>query len=116
MIEDLTDLLAEDWASLGCVREMGSTTTKFFHQEMELTSGSKHLAVFSEDEAKNWILGVSTHFPTFKHIRVWPQGRNIRSLFYVRPQVWPRLSQLQLIFFFSGCSFIACVRGPGGLS
>ena len=63
MIKDLTDLIAEDWASLGSVREMGSTTAKFFRQEMEATWGSKHLAVFSEDEAKNWILGVSTHSP-----------------------------------------------------
>ena len=95
MIEDLTDLLAEDWASLGSVREMGSTTAKFFRQEMEATCQpvlTKHLVVFSEDEAKNWILGVSTHFPTFKHIRVRPRGRNVRLLFHVRPRVRPRLS------------------------
>ena len=94
MIEDLTDLIAEDWASLGSVREMGSTTAKFFHQEMEETWGSKHLAVFSEDEAKNWILGVSIHSPAFKSIRVRPRGRNIRLLFHVQPRVRPRLPQL----------------------
>ena len=94
MIEDLTDLLAKDWASLGSVREMGSTTAKFFRQEMEATWGSKHLAVFSEDEAKNWILGVRIHSPAFRRIRFRPQGRNVRSLFHVRPRVRPCLPQL----------------------
>ena len=94
MIEDLTDLLAKDWASLGSVWEMGSTTAKFFRQEMEATWGSKHLAVFSKDEAKNWILGVSIHFPAFKRIRVRPRGHNIRLLFHVQSRVRPRLSQL----------------------
>ena len=92
MIEDLTDLLTEDWASLGSIREMGSTTAKFFRQEMEATWGSKHLAVFSEDEAKNWILGVSIHSSAFRCIRGRPRGHNVRSLFHVRPRVRPRLS------------------------
>ena len=33
-IEDLCDLLAEDWTSLGSVREMGIDTAKFFRVEM----------------------------------------------------------------------------------
>ena len=61
-IEDLCDLLAEDWASMGSVREMGIDTARFFRQEMERTLGSKHLAVFDEEEAKNYVLGVSTFF------------------------------------------------------
>ena len=59
MIEDLTDLLAEDWARLGAVKEMGADTEQFFRQEMEKTWGAKHLAVFSEEEARKWVLGVS---------------------------------------------------------
>ena len=59
MIEDLTDLLAEDWAKLGAVKEMGADTERFFRQEMEKTWGAKHLAVFSEEEARKWVLGVS---------------------------------------------------------
>ena len=57
-IEDLTDLLVEDWAQLGRVREMGGDTQKFFRQEMERTWGQKHLAIFPEDEAQKWVLGV----------------------------------------------------------
>ena len=58
-IEDLCDLLAEDWTSLGSVREMGIDTAKFFRVEMEQTWGSKHLTVFDDEEASKWILGVS---------------------------------------------------------
>ena len=58
-IEVLTDLLAEDWAKLGSIKEMGEKTQCFFHEELEKTWGAKHLAVFSEEEAKSWILGVS---------------------------------------------------------
>ena len=58
-IEVLTDLLAEDWAKLGSVKEMGEKTQRFFREELEKTWGSKHLAVLSEEEAKNWLLGVS---------------------------------------------------------
>ena len=58
-IEVLTDLLAEDWAKLGSVKEMGEKTQKFFREELEKTWGAKHLAVFSEEEAKSWLLGVS---------------------------------------------------------
>ena len=39
MIEDLTDLLAEDWVKLGAIREMGADTERFFGQEMEKTWG-----------------------------------------------------------------------------
>ena len=59
-IEDLCDLLAEDWVSLGSVREMGDATQKFFRAEMEKSWGEKHLCVFSEEEAKKWVLGVRT--------------------------------------------------------
>ena len=59
-IEDLCDLLAEDWVSLGSVREMGDATQRFFQAEMEKLWGEKHLSVFSEDEAKKWVLGVRT--------------------------------------------------------
>ena len=42
---------------------MGDATQKFFRAEMERTWGSKHLSVFSEEEAGKWILGVHTfHF------------------------------------------------------
>ena len=36
-IDDLTDLLAEDWAKLGATREMGEKSQKFFRTEMENT-------------------------------------------------------------------------------
>ena len=55
----LTDLLAEDWAKLGSIKEMGEKTQCFFCEELEKTWGTKHLAVFSKEEAKSWILGVS---------------------------------------------------------
>ena len=58
-IEDLCDLLAEDWAKLGTVREMGLDTSRFFRQELEKTWGSKHLAMLDEEEARTWVLGVS---------------------------------------------------------
>ena len=57
-IEDLTDLLAEDWAQLGTCREMGKKTIKFFRTELENTWGSSHIAIFDEEEARNWVLGV----------------------------------------------------------
>ena len=60
-IEDLTDLLANDWAQLGLVREIGDSNKQFFCREMEATWGKKHLAVLPEDKAK-WIHGVSHHF------------------------------------------------------
>ena len=66
---DLTDLLAEDWTTLGTACEMGEKTAKFFRTELENTWGSAHLAIFSEEEAKNWVLGVSVLFLTerYKH-------------------------------------------------
>ena len=66
---DLTDLLAKDWTMLGTAREMGEKTAKFFQTELENTWGSAHLAVFSEEGAKNWVLGVSVLFLTerYKH-------------------------------------------------
>ena len=52
-IENLTDLLAEDWSALGSVREMGLDTSKFFHEELEKSWESAHLAVFDGEEAGN---------------------------------------------------------------
>ena len=75
-VEDLCDLLAKDWASMGSVREMGVDTAHFFRQEMERTWGSKHLAVLDEEEAKNYVLGVSTLF------RARPRGRYTRQFVY----------------------------------
>ena len=57
-IDDLMDLLAEDWAKLGTTREMGEKTVRFFRTELENTWGSKHLVIFEDEEAKNWVLGV----------------------------------------------------------
>ena len=62
-IEDLTDLLTEDWSQLGSTHEMGEKTAKFFRMELENTWGSKHLAVFDKEEACNWIIGVSITLP-----------------------------------------------------
>ena len=62
-IEDLTDLLGEDWSQFGSTCEMGKKTAKFFRMELENTWGSKHLAVFDKEEARNWILGVSITLP-----------------------------------------------------
>ena len=67
-IDDLTDLLAQDWAGLGTCREMGVDTARFFRTEMENLWGSKHLCVFSEDEAKHWVLGVRLLNPPFLYI------------------------------------------------
>ena len=55
----LMDLLAKDWAKLGSIKEMGEKMQRFFHEEHKKTWGTKHLAVFSEEEAKSWTLGVS---------------------------------------------------------
>ena len=57
-IEDLCNLLAEDWVALGSVHEMGDATQKFFRAEMEKSWGEKHLCIFSEEEAKKWVLGL----------------------------------------------------------
>ena len=59
-IEDLTDLIAEDWSQLGSVRDMGNANKRFFRAEMERTWGQKHLAVLDEEEAQKWLLGVTT--------------------------------------------------------
>ena len=61
-IEDLTDLLAEDWSQLGSVRDMGAANKRFFHAEMEKCWGQKHLAVLDEEEAQKWLLGVTRLF------------------------------------------------------
>ena len=58
-MEDLTDLLLEDWRVLGNCRELGQTTLKFIRAEMERSWGDSKLAIFDEQEAQKWILGVS---------------------------------------------------------
>ena len=55
---------------------MGVDTVRFFRQEMERTWGGKHLTVFDEEEAKNYVLGVSTLF------RAQPRGRYTRQFVY----------------------------------
>ena len=57
-IDHLTNLLAEDWAKLGTTREIVEKTAHFFQTELENTWGFKHLAIFEDEEAKNWVLGV----------------------------------------------------------
>ena len=54
-IEDLCDLLAEDWKSLGSVCQMGLDTQKFFRSELERSWGSKHLTVLDEEDAGKWL-------------------------------------------------------------
>ena len=61
-IEDLTDLLAEDWSQLGSVQDMGAVNKCFFRAEMEKCWGQKHLAVLDEEEAQKWLLGVTRLF------------------------------------------------------
>ena len=69
-IEDLTDLLLEDWRKLGNVRELGKDTLKFIRLEMERSWGDKKLAVFSEEEAQKWVLGVRIWLNDhFEHLR-----------------------------------------------
>ena len=58
-VEDLTDLLLEDWAQLGSCRELGESTSRFLREEMERTWGEEHVAVFDEKEAQKWLVGVS---------------------------------------------------------
>ena len=89
-IEDLCDLLAEDWVSLGSVREMGDATQRFFRAEMEKSWGEKHLSVFSEDEAKKWVLGVSTSSTS------WSLSKAIRF----RSASWSTSTSLYFTIFF----------------
>ena len=89
-IEDLCDLLAEDWVSLGSVREMGDATQRFFRAEMEKSWGEKHLSVFSEDEAKKWVLGVSTSSTS------WSLSKAVRF----RSASWSTSTSLYFTIFF----------------
>ena len=57
-IEDLTDLLLEDWVQLGSCRELGETTMSFTHEELERTWREEHATVFDEQEAQKWLVGV----------------------------------------------------------
>ena len=76
MIEDLTDLLAEDWSKLGSVCDMGEANKRFFRAEMEKTWGQKHLAVLDEEEAHKWLLGVciSIFFISEGDLAATPRG------------------------------------------
>ena len=87
-IEDLTDLLAEDWSKLGSVRDMGEASKRFFRAEMEQTWGHKHLAVLDENEAQKWLLGVRIFYISLSRGR--PRGRSSRLLVTVQPRVRPR--------------------------
>ena len=61
-IEVLSDMLLEDFKNFPQVRELGESSAPFICQEMEKTWGEGHLAVLSEEEAQNWLLGVSSLF------------------------------------------------------
>ena len=53
---------------------------------MEKLWGEKHLCVFSEDEAKKWVLGW--------YVRVRPRGRLIRPFVLDQPHGRPRLHHI----------------------
>ena len=44
---------------MGNCNEIGEKTLKYLRQEMERTWGEAKLAVFDEEEARKWVLGVS---------------------------------------------------------
>ena len=71
-IEDLTDLLAEDWGQLGSVRDLGAGNKRFLREELERTWGQKHLAVLDEEEAQKWLLGVSADYHSVVDLVVSP--------------------------------------------
>ena len=66
---------------------MGVDTIRFFRQEMERTWGSKHLAVFDEEEARNYVLGVSIRS------RARPRGCYVRSFNCEQPRGRTRRSK-----------------------
>ena len=51
--------MLEDYKNFPKVPEFGEETARYIRQEMEDTWGSEHLSVLPEDEAQQWILGVS---------------------------------------------------------
>ena len=57
-IEAITDLFFEDFLNFPTTLELREESANFVREEMERTWGSQHLAVFSEDEAQKWLLGV----------------------------------------------------------
>ena len=59
-IEVLSDMLLEDFKNFPQVRELGESSAQFIRQEMEKMWGESHLAVLSEEEAQNWLLGVGS--------------------------------------------------------
>ena len=104
-IEDLCDLLAEDWVHLGSVHEMGDATQKFFRAEIEKSWVEKHLCVFSDEEAKKWVLGVSPSSPS------WLHSKAIRF----EATSWSTSTPLLHLFpFFLGRSPVMSVGQPGG--
>ena len=58
-IEGITDIFFEDFKNFPQTRELGEESARFVREEMEKTWGDSRLAVLSEDEAQQWILGVS---------------------------------------------------------
>ena len=104
-IEDLCDLLAKDWVHLGSVCEMGDATQKFFRAEIEKSWGEKHLCVFSDEEAKKWVLGVSPSSPS------WLHSKAVRFV----ATSWSTSTPLLHLFpFFLGRSPVTSVSQPGG--
>ena len=75
---------------------------------MEQTWGAKHLAVFDDEEASKWVLGVSSFNSQGR-----PRDRPVRSLSSLRPQVRSRtvFLVLLLIVHFVGCPAAASLRG-----
>ena len=59
---------------------------------MEQTWGAKHLAVFDDEEASKWILGVSSF-----HSQGRPRDRPVRLLSSLRPRV--RSRTVFLVYF-----------------
>ena len=69
----------------GSVCEIGDATQKFFRVEMEKSWGEKHLCVFSEEEAKKWVLGVcmsSTSWSLSKAVRFGSASWSTLTLMY----------------------------------
>ena len=66
-IEGITDIFFEDFKNFPQTRELGEESAQFVREEMEKTWGNSRLAVLSEDEAQQWILGVSCTLYSWTH-------------------------------------------------
>ena len=102
-VEDLTDLLLEDWQKLGNCREIGEATLRFIRTEMERSWGDKKLAVFDEAEAqKVGSRGKKTFYQNY-HFETGPpklQVRDTSSNLLIRT----------LVSIFSQCGCFVCQR------